>query len=382
MNIIDKFKTQRVSQVIHFKNRLPGQRQHRVENCHRLKRNRSHQVTLRKKPGATRAHYGDYQTCGSVWVDPVCSSIISEGRSQDTQTAINIWRSMDTDNCIIHAAITSPHTIFQTLEGVLSVQDKAFRIMNNQPIKKSGYTRYKAILANIGSIGNNTGRDITFGLKNGWHPHRHIIYFCKRQTVPQLKRIRFDLSVAFANSFLRAGGQIPNINDFMQYAVKVDQITDDDGYQRISSYVTSVEGDKWTLAKEATKGITKKAKNGNITPFGMLDAIHQGDKKSGIYSLKYYEYAKTMHGKKQFFSSPGLSDHLGLKDKTDKDIMEERETGNHFYSFTDEQINQIHESNIKGEIIVMTEGINEFQFMTELELYLNEIKNQKKDLAS
>ena len=373
-NIISRFKNQRVSQLIHLKNRRPGEPLHRVCNCYRLKAKRSHQVSLRKKDGAARAHYGDTQTCGSVWDCQVCSSIITESRSQDTQVAIDIWRSMHPDNCVIMISFTTPHYAFQPLQDVLTIQDKAIRIMKKQP-QKGSYKVYRTIIQEIESIGNYTGREVTWGMLNGWHPHRHVLYFCKRQNIAQLRRLQFDTINAFAVAFLKAGGEIRNMNHFRQRAVKVDQITDNNGYQRISRYITSVEGDTWTLAKEATKGIVKTAKNGNITPFGMLEAIRQGDKHSGLYSVKFYEYSKTMKGKKQFFPSPGLSDHLGIKHKTDQDIMEERKTGNHYSFLTDPEWDLINKMDIRGEILTLTEG-NEFEFMTKLDEFLKPYKKE------
>lgn len=373
MNIIDRFKNQRISQFIHLKYGEKGERP-RVCNCLRLKNKRSAQVSLRKKEGATRAHYGDLQTCGSVWVCSVCGSIITEGRADLVQTAINNWRDMDPDNCVIMITFTTPHYLFQPLSEVLTCQDKAMRIMTNQPIKKSGYKRYKQIVQDIGSIGNYTGRELTWGQLNGWHPHRHVLYFCKRQNIAKLRRLQFDTTQAWALAFQRAGGQIRNMNHFFQRAVKVDQITDDDGYTRISRYITTVEGESWTLAKEATKGPIKTAKNGNITPFGMLDAVRQGDPLSNLYSRKFYEYATTMKGKKQFFGSPGLADKLGINEVSDQDILAEKQTGNHYSFLSDPDWQIIIENELRGEILRLTEDKNEFEFMDLLEGYLNEFK--------
>ena len=373
MDIINRFKNQRIAQLIHLKYCEKGERP-RVCNCLRLKNKRSAQVSLRKKEGATRAHYGDLQTCGSVWVCSVCGSIITEGRADIVQVAINNWRDIDPDNCVIMITFTTPHYLFQSLSDVLSVQDKSMRIMTKQPIKKSGYKRYKQIVQDIGSIGNYTGRELTWGQLNGWHPHRHVLYFCKRQNIAKLRRLHFDTTQAWALAFQRAGGQIRNMNHFFQRAVKVDQITDDDGYTRISRYITTVEGESWTLAKEATKGLVKTAKNGNITPFGMLDAIRQGDPLADLYSRKFYEYASTMKGKKQFFGSPGLADKLGINDVSDQDILAEKQTGNHYSFLSDPDWQIIIENELRGEILRLTEDRNEFEFMDLLEGYLNDYK--------
>jgi len=373
MDITDRFKNQRISQLIHLKNREKGEHP-RVCNCLRVKNNRSAQVSLRKKDGAARAHYGDLQTCGSVWVCPVCGSIITEGRAEIVQLAINNWRSMHPDNCVIMITFTTPHYLFQSLADVLAVQDSAMRIMKQIPQKRTRYTVYRTIVQGIGSIGNYTGRELTWGTHNGWHPHRHVLIFCKRQNIAKLRRLQFDTTLAWAIAFQKAGGEIRNMDHFSQRAIKVDQITDDDGYTRISRYITTVEGESWTLAKEATKGSVKTAKNGNITPFGMLEAIRQGDPLSNLYSRKFYEYAVTMKGKKQFFGSPGLADKLGVRDISDDAILEEKQAGNHYSFLSDPEWQIIIDNELRGEILRLTEDRNEFEFMDILDEYLNDYK--------
>lgn len=236
--------------------------------------------------------------------------------------------------------------------------------MKKQPQRKK-YKVWRTIMDDINSIGSFTGRENTWG-QNGWHPHRHECNFAVRVPVFDLKQYREDIVTAFSIAFQKAGGVIADMNSFRRRAVQVDQITDDDGFDRVSSYITKVDGQKWTLAQEATKGNTKIAKNGNITPFGMLDAIRQGSDKSSLYQLKFYEYALTMKGKKQFFPTHGLNQFLKLNWKTDQEIMQESKSGEQYFFFSHEDWAQVLHFNIKGEIIVFTEGKNEFEFMRDL----------------
>lgn len=74
-----------------------------------------------------------------------------------------------------------------------------------------------------------------------------------------------------------------------------------------------------------------------------------------------------MKGKKQFFPTPGLTLILRVNHKTDEELMKESETGNLYAFLTDNQWNDINELNIKGEILAITEHLNKFEFMDELE---------------
>ena len=373
--IIDRFKNQRVSQLIHLKNRPKGSMQERIENCHRLRSKRSHNVSLRKKEGAQKAHYGDLQTCGSVWVCRICSSIISERRCSQCQESIDRWRSMGCDNVVAMVTWTTPHYIYQPLSHVLDLQDKAMRIMKQQP-QRGLYEVYRTTMEKMCSVGTYTGREITFG-ENGWHPHRHDIHFIVRANKSQLKRWRFSLAVAWAIAFQKAGGVIEDMQTFLYRSVRIDQINDDNGFTRISKYITTVEGESWTLAQEATKGIVKTAKNGNITPFGMLEAIRRGSSHSRLYSAKFWEYAQTMKGKKQFFPTPGLSRFLGVDNKTDEELMKESDAGNHYAFLTDAQWKDINTLDIKGEVLAITEHLNEFEFMDELDKLIRAYQSNK-----
>lgn len=370
MNIKDRFKNQRVSQLIHLKNQKKGAPPARVQNCCRLKTKTSPHVTLKKRPESKKAHYNGLQTCGSVWACPVDAAIISERRCIDTQTSFDTWRDYDPCNVVTMATYTTPHYIFQSLAEVLGLQDKAIRIMKNQP-QRGRYKVWRTIMEEMASIGSYTGRELSFGF-NGWHPHRHEVLFNIKSVQKHLETWRFELAHAFSIAFRKAGGEINDWCSFMERSVCLDQITDDNGFQKIASYITKIEGDTWTLAREATKGIVKTAKNGNITPFGMLEAIRQGHKHSGLYSHKFYEYAMTMHGKKQFFPSHGLKKFLNINWKTDEEICKESDAGNHYAFILENDWQQILDFDIRGEIIELTEGRNEFEFMRDMEALLKE----------
>ena len=378
MNIIDRFKNQRVSQIIHYKNRVAIDcriiKPDRIESCFRVKKSNSLSVTLLKKSGFEKAHYGGTQTCGSVWSDPVCSTIISESRRVHLQRSIDNWRSYCPCNTVSMITYTTPHNIFQTLTDVIDIQDKAIRIMKQQP-QKGKYKVWRTIMEEMMSIGSYTGREITFG-QNGWHPHRHELPFHVHTDENKLKQWRDELTIAFAFAFQKAGGEIGNFDAFFKRAVTLAQINDDDGYKRISAYITTVEGSTWSLSQEATKGLSKTAKNGNITPFGMLQDIREGKSNSGLYSIKFYEYAKTMQGKKQFFPSPGLNYLLKTHWKTDEEIMKESVPGDIFYVFSQNEFQSILDLDIRGEIVELTKGVSEFEFMDLIDKYLKSF-NQK-----
>lgn len=365
MNIIDRFKNQRVSQGIHRKNRPRNSKYTRVENCFVLPSHRADVVRLHKKEGSERAHYRNLQSCGSVWVCPVCASIISERRRAGLQRGINVWRDKDDCNTVIMITITTPHHMFQSLDDVLKIQDKAIRIMKKQP-QRGRYKVWRTIMDEMLSIGSYTGREVTFG-ENGWHPHRHELHFCVTAEPDQLRRWREEITTAFAIAFEKAGGVISKPDAFRKRAIRIDQVNDDDGYTRVSNYIVSVEGDSWTLAQEATKGVVKTAKNGNITPFGMLEAIRHGQGQKGLYSAKFHEYATTMKGKRQLFPTRGLNQFLGVEWKTDEELVKDDcISGELFYPLPGEEWRLIVRYQMRGLLLELSRGKTSFEFHDRL----------------
>lgn len=74
-----------------------------------------------------------------------------------------------------------------------------------------------------------------------------------------------------------------------------------------------------------------------------------------------------MKGKKQFFPTPGLSKLLGVDNKTDAELLQESSAGDHYAFLTHDQWTDINALEIKGEVLAITEHLNEFEFMEELD---------------
>jgi len=378
MNIIKRYKALRVSQKIHFVNQGKYNSPARIQNCHRVKTDSSCCVSLAKKEGAKRAHYCHFQKCGSVWACPVCGSIISERRCVELQNAFDVWRSFSPCNIVTMISYTAPHNRLQSLSEVLLIQDKAIRIMKNQnqryPNKDNPlpYKTWKTIMDEMMSVGSYTGRDNTFGFSNGWHPHRHEVMFNIKATEDQLETWQIELTIAFSIAFVMAGGKIDNMSAFKKRAINFRQITDDQGFKHVSDYVTSIDGKDWTLAQEATKGSSKTASKGHITPFGMLEHIMECGPHSAAYSQLFFEYADTMRGKKMFWFSNGMKKLLNIHFMSEDEILKEAEKGYGYYNFNDEELKTINEFEIHGEVLALTEDRNDFEFIAVLDNFLKE----------
>ncbi|MBW2011199.1 MAG: hypothetical protein JRI32_06020 [Deltaproteobacteria bacterium] len=290
---------------------------------------------------------------------------------------MKIWQEKDPCNTILMVTFTTPHHQDQSLSEVLQIQDKTIRRMKNQKqSSRKTYKVYQTIMDEIGFVGSVTGRDTTFG-QNGWHPHRHEAYFTVKATLEDLKKVRINLTVAFAKSFVKCGGTINDLGVFFKRAVVIDQVNEKD-FHRVSGYITKVDHAHWTVAKEVTKGLSKTAKNGNITPFGMLAVIRSGHEQSGLYSFKFMEFAMTMKGKRSIFYSKGLKLFLGTHWKTDEEIMQENDSMSDLYAILENgDFQQIVDQELLGEVLTWTENRSPSEFYEAFKAHLLEKNLQK-----
>ena len=128
-------------------------------------------VQVWKSKNHKTASYAGLQTCGSVWVCPVCGAKVVERRRGEIQQAMAMHRACGGEVHLL--TLTVPHTRFNALDDLLERQGKALQ----------GFLRdftVKAVFKEMGYIGQIRGYETTHGRKgtnNGWHPHFHFLQF-------------------------------------------------------------------------------------------------------------------------------------------------------------------------------------------------------------
>lgn len=245
--------------------------------------------------------YGGLQTCGSVWVCPVCAAKISERRKQELMRAIE----QHTANCgdVLLLTLTNPHYLGDKLQDVLNGQTLALKYFNGGKVASQ---MNKA----IGYVGSVRALEVTHGRKrtvnNGWHPHYHILLFVQSGLNLEVLRCKF-----FAR-WLKAcqKAKMPALPDF-EHGVRLD-----DG-SKAAAYAS-----KWGLESEMTKGHIKKANNGE-TPFDFLRAYaFDDDKQAGAL---FREFAETFKGKRQLHWSHGLKAQFDLEEVNDETLAAQQD---------------------------------------------------------
>lgn len=250
--------------------------------------------------------------CSSVWLCPVCSSIIQSKRADDVQKAIN-WAN-DNDYQVVMVTYTSSHNVKMSLVEFGQQLQKAYEMMMKN-IRKSR-KKYE--------IGYIKGVEFTHSYRNGWHKHYHVILILKKEcdVDAYFATIKKSWETAcIKNSLLDATNE-KAVQDFREHSVNIVKSA-----KEISNYVNK-SSKEWTLADEMSKSVLKIGHNNeHRTPFQILcDIATTKDKKQRYKDIDVFvEYMLYTYGLHQQDYSNGLKDAVGIRELSDEEIIEEHE---------------------------------------------------------
>jgi hypothetical protein len=344
--------SQKQTRKLAFKLRSTSQsilrRGHRVHVCQKLASynvlNGSGDVGLSRSKSSGNAHFHGFAVCGDVHACPVCRNKIGEVRVNEILSVLG-WHRVFNDGIALLATFTARHDKTDILTDIVSCMSEAKRLFSSLAAVKNA----KLVLGYNNMI---SGRDLTHGHVNGWHPHYHDIWLISgsafkssyfKQLPEKLQRF------ALKNDLLTQGSalSIVSIKKFLskQWAkccVKAglkepsesrgfDLLWRKDGSDAVGAYVS-----KW--ARELASSHKKQGKNGSRTPFQILSDLSNGFKLSD--AKLWIEYTDAYYGKSMVFFGRGLKEAAGLKDITD-DEAALNELPDHICNFTKEQYQAI-----------------------------------------
>lgn len=281
----------------------------RLAKCNRAIVPNKSSVHVKHVPQKNAAYYCNIMRCERVWTCPVCAARISENRRKELNEAL----SHSEQFFVVMATFTVSHHAGQSLREVLALLHKSFK----------RFTSGRAIqsLKETHEIGGMVkALEVTHG-KNGWHPHLHVLLFCRwggdLALLPEAEHYRYldqrvgllelDFWERWRHIVENLGGEVSpdafdvrGTNDAVaDYVAKFGRLPSE---VRPSSYT-------WGPADEVTKAVVKRARGENRSPFQLLADYAEGDDRAGQL---FQEYAAVMKGKRQLRWSPGLRDELGI----------------------------------------------------------------------
>lgn len=243
------------------------------------------------------ACYGGLQTCGSVWLCPVCSAKISERRRLELAAGLAAW-----SGSIALVTYTVRHkqadSLARSLEGLLRARRAARTCRASQALK-----------ARHGIAGTVRALEVTHGA-NGWHPHLHeLVFLLGRQSATH--GLGLELQQLWASMQGRAG-----LRDVNEHGVKV-QLAD----QAVADYVAKFGHERtWDESHELAKAVVKRGRGASRTPADLL-AAYMVDHDAGAGAL-WQEYARTFKGRRQLAWSRGMRDLVlpGQPEESDEQV--------------------------------------------------------------
>jgi Replication protein len=228
------------------------------------------EVEIRVKDGS--AYYCGLETCGNVWLCPVCSAKIHHRRATELRDALTTWETDGRAASLV--TITVPHDLADPLAKLVDAQRAAWKHVT----QGAAWQRLKR---RFGITGHIIALEFTWGDENGWHPHYHVLRAHDQDldaaAIAQLHaHIHTRLAVSCRDHGLRQPDQL--------HAVRFDPNV---SATAAGGYIA--KGGDWTPAEEMTRGDLKTGRAGSRTPFQILaDQYQTGDTRDRDL---WHEYA-------------------------------------------------------------------------------------------
>ena len=277
--------------------------QWRVTGCSRRKI--SEYVGVLYSPAIKKAHFGGLMVCGSVWTCPPCAAKISERRKNEILHATDEFKA------------AGGHLYMVTLTFSHSRQDdisSLMRRLSSARVKLRESRGYKVLKQEIGQIGDIRTLEVTFGDKNGFHPHEHSLWLTASSfTARQLQGFKSRLFDLWKRACAKAGLAAPN----RERGVDVRHA------MSAAEYLAKFGREStWGVASELSKQHVKSGRAQSMSPFDLLRSYQAGNLEHGN---RFIDYVNAFFGKRQIIWSRGLKALFGVKELTDQEVAEQEE---------------------------------------------------------
>lgn len=244
---------------------------------------------VREKSG--RVHSTNLMLCGSIWLCPVCSSRITEQRKQELERAVK----NNPELTPVLVTFTLQHSREDKLSKLLDRLNRTLQKM------KAGYS-WKKFQGTYGVRAYASSLEITFSKENGWHPHKHLLFFVEKGA--DLKGFEQEITARYLSILEKEGG----------YGSEFHAVDVRSGTATASTYVS-----KWGITSEFAKSNLKKGRGESYSVWE-LAMLAETDP---LFFVKFQEYAEATYRRKAITWSKGAYELLGIgKEETDEEIAQ------------------------------------------------------------
>lgn len=303
-----------------------------------------------------KAFFSGMGSCGDVHSCPVCREKVGLTRANEIHQILSHNRTLG--GIALLVTLTVRHTVdtpLKTLVDGLAIAKRKFSSSHAVKTIRS-ILQYKNIIS---------GRDLTYGNVNGWHPHYHDIWLigadpfqpdyisslpekslkflnknkqlCNSDKSINLDELQKFLAKFWANCCVKSGLSEPSITRGLDI-----QYRNGDGGCAVGSYIA-----KWAFELSCSHKKQSKSTD-SMTAFDILRVLKQS------WSLKnsklWAEYADAYFGKALIYFGRGLKIDAGITEIEDDQLAERPET-THFCEITSDHHKAIVYFNAFGEVL-------------------------------
>lgn len=269
-----------------------------------------HTVTIKKSTAnSSYVFFAKVETCSRVWLCPICSAKITDGRQKQLLLAAVNAKILGLHMYMI--VFTCRHKRYDPVKTVLDLMLEATSRLKGTRFWGRMTEKYK-IAASC------TALEVTFSRENGAHVHKHVLQFLWRELKPdEIAEWRNEISHEYQKKLNALGGSAES-----PYDVQIKS-----GADYLAEYIAKF-GRNPKDEHKATRGITyemtklpnklRSMLEGHYTPFHLLDLSKDGDKWARVM---WRRYADAFWRKAQLTWSRNAAELLALGDElSDEEI--------------------------------------------------------------
>jgi len=286
-------------------------------------------VELRHREGV--ASIAGLETCGRVWLCPVCNSKVMARRALEVGAALT-WAS-SADVSMLWGAFTVQHDASTPLAGMLGIQRAAWRrvvssrvwrdlnatvTVDHQHVETCDWScdRRRDVIASgeSGRVGYLRAAELTVGL-NGWHPHFHPLLMFQGLSSSELEAHAAELRSLWAFEVRAAGGRADD-NDAQHLRV----VEPGQAVQQLGSYLVKAtyDGSVSPLEVVWSQG---KARSGRVAKTRAHWALLHDGVQGASVGAKWRELEKSIGQHRALVWSRGLRVMAGVGVELDDETV-------------------------------------------------------------
>lgn len=266
------------------------------------------------------AHISGVETCGRIWLCPVCSAKIRVRRGEEVAIGVGNW--IKSGGACYFVTATLPHERGDRLSESLATLSEAWRWSTSLRSAKNDVEKY-------GVVGNIKSVEITHGM-NGWHPHIHSVILTEDSIPlddPTGHRDMHNWYTSWDARWARALERVGWATGLEGVRLRLDMV-EKSTVAGLAAYVTKLQtGNRRGLGNEIARADLKGGRKSSRTPFEILaNFATSGD----LADLElWHEYEVATAGRSAIRWSRGLRDLVApeLAEQTDEEVAAEEVGG-------------------------------------------------------